>query len=73
MRPPVEPGDSARIAIRKLSGYPTEDPAMFLSYFEAYCKISGITDSVYVRKSNFPYVHAKFPNCNVSAMLDYTP
>ena len=34
--------DSARIALRKFSGYPMEDPERFLSDFEAYCKISRI-------------------------------
>ena len=45
VRPSAEPADTARIALRKFSGYPTEDPAKFLSDFEAYCKISRITDT----------------------------
>ena len=44
-RPIAEPGDSGRIVLRKFSGYPTEDPERILSDFEAYCKISGITDT----------------------------
>ena len=45
VRPPTELSDSARINLRKFSGYPTEDPARFLSDFEAYCKICRINDA----------------------------
>ena len=37
--------DSARIALRKFSGYPMEDPERCLSDFEAYCKISRINNT----------------------------
>ena len=36
---------SARIPLRHFSGYPTEDAERFLSDFEAYCKISRISDT----------------------------
>ena len=45
VRPPIEHSDSARITLRKFSGYPAEDPARFLSDFQAYCTICRINDT----------------------------
>ena len=32
--------------------------------------VDCVEDFEHVRNNNFLYVHAQFPNCNISAMLD---